>query len=52
MERLFNDHWEFVKLPNGSALCDTQSAAWMPVDLPHDFLIYQENALYENADGW
>lgn len=52
MERLFNDGWEFVKLPNGSALADTAQAAWARVDLPHDFLIAQADALYENADGW
>lgn len=52
MERLFNDGWEFVKLANGSALCDAQQAQWAPVDLPHDFLIAQADALYENADGW
>lgn len=52
MERIFNDGWEFVKLPNGSDLSDAESSAWTSVDLPHDFLIFQENALYENADGW
>lgn len=52
MERLFNDGWEFVKLPNGSDLANAQAADWMRVDLPHDFLIAQADALYENADGW
>ena len=52
MERLFNDGWEFTKLKNGSGLADTQSAVWQAVDIPHDFLIGQENDLYENADGW
>ena len=52
MERLFNDGWQFAKLPNGSTLSDAQAAAWSDVDLPHDFLIAQENDLYENADGW
>lgn len=52
MERLFNDGWEFTKLENGSGLADTQSAVWQAVDIPHDFLIGQENNLYENADGW
>ena len=49
---LFNDSWQFVKLPSGSTYEDVQSAAWTAVDLPHDFLIAQENALYETADGW
>ncbi len=52
MERLFNDGWEFVKLASGSSLEDANAACWNPVDLPHDFLIPQENNLYETADGW
>ncbi len=52
MERLFNDGWRFVKLPTGSRFSDVQSAAWSAVDLPHDFLIAQEDNLYESADGW
>ena len=52
MERLFHEGWQFVKLPLGSTLEDAQSAAWQPVDLPHDFLIAQAYALYEDADGW
>ena len=52
MERLLHDGWQFVKLPHGSTLVDTQSADWACVDLPHDFLIPQENDLYETADGW
>lgn len=52
MERLFNDGWQFVKLANGSVLADAEAAAWADVDLPHDFLIPQENNLYQNADGW
>ncbi|MBQ2929565.1 MAG: DUF4982 domain-containing protein [Clostridia bacterium] len=52
MERLFNDGWQFVKLPSGSSLKAAESAAWRAVDLPHDFLIAQENNLYETADGW
>lgn len=52
MERLFNDGWQFVKLPSGSSMKVAESAAWRAVDLPHDFLIAQENNLYETADGW
>lgn len=52
MERLFNDGWQFAKLPFGSKLADLENAEWMPVDLPHDFLISQEKNLYETADGW
>ena len=49
---LFNDGWQFVKLPTGSTYADALAAAWTAVDLPHDFLIPQENNLYETADGW
>lgn len=52
MERLFNDGWRFTKLPNGSSLEQAEASAWMAVDLPHDYLIYNADALYENADGW
>ena len=52
MDRLFHDDWQFVKLPLNSTLEDAERAAWVNVDLPHDFLIAQENDLYENADGW
>lgn len=52
MERLFNDGWQFAKLPTGSTLEQARQAAFAPVDLPHDFLIGQHNDLYETADGW
>ena len=52
MERLFNDGWSFLKLPNGSTMETALAGTWSYVDLPHDFLIYQADALYENADGW
>ena len=53
MIRLINDGWEFLKLPNGSSLTDAKSSAgWAPVDLPHDWLIWQADNLYESADAW
>lgn len=52
MERLWNDGWQFVKLPQGSVLADARAAAWKDVDLPHDFLIGQADKLYETCDGW
>ncbi len=51
IQRLFNDGWSFVKLPAGSDRPD-EAAAWRPVDLPHDFLIAQQDNLYETCDGW
>lgn len=52
MQRLFNDGWSFIKLPNGSTYEQAQQAAWQEVSLPHDFLISNHQNLYENADGW
>lgn len=47
---LFNDGWEFAK----SSLENTSSTtlAFDPVDLPHDWLIYNTQNLYENSVGW
>ena len=52
MRTLINDQWFFAKLPTGSGLKDTENADFIPVDLPHDWLIWQENDLYESADAW
>ena len=53
MRQLFNRGWEFVKLPPESTLEDARrSQGWQAVDLPHDWLIFQENDLYESSDGW
>ena len=52
MDMLFHQGWQFAKLPNGSTLSDAENAAWTEVDLPHDFLIPQEENLYERAEGW
>ena len=52
MEQLLNDGWSFAKLPNGSTLSDARNAEFHPVDLPHDWLIWQAEDLYESADAW
>ena len=49
---LWNDGWEFVKLPSGSTRDEMRSAQKMPVVLPHDWLIFQAEDLYETSDGW
>ena len=51
MKQLINDKWSFAKLPCGSTAEDAAHAVFEPVDLPHDWLIWQEN-LYESADAW
>jgi len=53
MKQLFNNNWHFSKHPLGTSL-DTirsESTIWNPVDLPHDWLIYDTKDLYENSIG-
>lgn len=51
MNKLLNDGWEFLKLPEGSTPEEARRAAgWRAVDLPHDWLIWQHKDLYESAD--
>lgn len=53
-KRLFNDGWEFTKQPIGSELETIRNGevSFAPVDLPHDWLIYNTSNLYENSVGW
>ena len=52
MKILINDGWTFAKLPSGSVFADAENAVFYPVDLPHDWLIWQEDDLYQSADAW
>ena len=53
MKRLINDRWKFIKTLPGSTPEDLpEPGKWTEVDLPHDWLIWQENNLYESADAW
>ena len=52
MKKLINDGWMFAKLPIGSTPADTENAVFTPVDLPHDWLIWQADDLYESSDAW
>ena len=52
MKILLNDGWQFTKLPEGSTREEALHTAWKPVDLPHDWLIWQADDLYETADAW
>lgn len=49
---LFCLGWEFAKLPINSDISAAQSADFVPVDIPHDFLIYNTKDLYETCTGW
>lgn len=48
----FNLFWEFVKLPLESTLSDFRTKQLEPVTLPHDWLIYDTENLYESSTGW
>lgn len=52
--RLMNDGWCFSKHPLGVTLAQVfdQNTNWQPVDLPHDWLIYNTYDLYETGEGW
>ncbi|NIK67824.1 glycoside hydrolase family 2 TIM barrel-domain containing protein [Paenibacillus sp. BK720] len=49
-----NNDWYFSKHPLGTELDAILEggADWSPVTLPHDWLIYDTNNLYENSVGW
>lgn len=51
---LFNDNWGFLKTELGTELSDIRGriGEFRPVDLPHDWLIYDTHNLYENSTGW
>ena len=48
--RLFNDGWYFNKTSLNQTLPDYHS--FKKVDIPHDWLIYDTQDLYENGIGW
>lgn len=50
----FNNDWFFAKQPLHMEFADAtkDSVVWEPVTLPHDWLIYDANNLYEDGEGW
>lgn len=58
--RLWNEGWEFCELPveEHSYEIPKQIQAgeaaeqWKPVDIPHDWMIYETHALYRDSIGW
>lgn len=52
--RLFNENWYFLKTAAGTEYKDIMGsfARFSPVDIPHDWLIYQVDDLYETGTGW
>jgi beta-galactosidase len=51
---LFNDGWEFTKqeLHTSLEVINGCNIIWTPVDIPHDWLIYNTANLYETSEGW
>lgn len=49
-KKLFNDGWQFAKTKLD--VTDYAGLAFEPVELPHDWLIYNTLDLYEDSIGW
>lgn len=51
---LFNDGWTFTCQQLETSLDDVknQDIQWKPIDIPHDWLIYDTNNLYKTGEGW
>ncbi len=56
LKRLFNEDWYFKEAPLfdefqlSRAMSEQQQ--YQPVEIPHDWLIYQTNDLYRQSEGW
>lgn len=49
---LFNNGWSFVKTALGVDLETACKESFAKINLPHDYLIYQTEDLYESSIGW
>ncbi len=50
---LWNDGWSFVELPvEADSYIFPATAQWKPVDIPHDWMIYNTHDLYRDSIGW
>lgn len=51
---LYNEGWEFVKLPLSVTIdsLDEQQPVFTLTRVPHDWLIWQAENLYEDGSGW
>ena len=52
MEQRFDSGWQFSKQAPGSSREHAADFAFHAVDIPHDWLIWQHEDLYEDSDGW
>ncbi len=53
-KQLLNNGWQFTKQPIKSTYeyIRTEPVIWTDVEIPHDWLIYNTNDLYETSMGW
>jgi beta-galactosidase len=53
-KQLFNDKWVFLKTELNVEFHDMKEyySQFKPIDIPHDWLIYDAKNLYENSCGW
>lgn len=51
MKQLFNDNWLFAKAAAGISPDEAANLEFHAVDIPHDWLIYDSNKLYETSCG-
>ena len=51
---LFNDGWHFTKQEIDTPIdkFTSDEITWNEIDIPHDWLIYDANNLYETSEGW
>ena len=52
MKKTLMEGWRFVRLPLDSTKEQADRAEKRPVDMPHDWLIWQADRLYEDGAGW
>ena len=48
----FDNGWEFALLENGAGYENAVKNSFKPVEIPHDWLIYDTNDLYRSGEGW
>ena len=49
---LWNEGWEFYKAEYGKEIADVEGNDFKKVNIPHDWLIYQGQYLYEDSTGF
>ena len=51
---LWNENWSFLKTAAGTIYEEAvkRKQEFVPVDIPHDWLIYDSLNLYEDSTGW